>query len=173
VMAVDAACYCDARASRPPQEQGVADWRARGGASKGLRPDTHASWYEVKAVTAVRLGLRENLAQFSCSSWSTLCGAMVAWSAPSCADRRAGIPPGSEVRVLSFIVVSASRRRLPITAGRLSDRFGRKHVLVPAGSSRRCAVPADVGADMVVVLAANALLGVSQALPGHDGLMKD
>ena len=69
--------------------------------------------------------------------------------------------------MLSFIVVFGVTKALTnYLAGRLSDRFGRKHVLVGRLARRRAgAVPADVGADAGSGCSfANALLGVSQGL---------
>src|SRR5258706_4938432 len=80
-----------------------------------------------------RLGLKENLAQFSLLVVVTaFVGAMVGME-------RSLLPPIAEqefhlaakTAVLSFIVVFGVTKGLTnYVAGRLSDRFGRKHVLV-------------------------------------------
>ena len=84
-------------------------------------------------MTAVRLGLRENLAQFSLLVVvNAFVGAMVGME-------RSILPPIAEqefhlaarTAVLSFIVVFGVTKALTnYLAGRLADRFGRKHVLV-------------------------------------------
>ena len=75
-----------------------------------------------------------------CSSSSTRSSARwSAWSAASCpriAEQEFHL--AARTAVLSFIVVFGVTKALTnYCAGRLSDRFGRKHVLVAAGSSRR------------------------------------
>jgi len=119
-------------------------------------------------VTAVRLGLRENLAQFSLLVVvNAFVGAMVGME-------RSILPPIAEqefhlvakTAVLSFIVVFGVTKALTnYLAGRLSDRFGRKHVLV-AGWIVAVPVPFLLmwAPTWSWVLVANALLGVSQGL---------
>jgi MFS family permease len=119
-------------------------------------------------VTAVRLGLRENLAQFSLLVVvNAFVGAMVGME-------RSILPPIAEqefhlaarTAVLSFIVVFGVTKALTnYLAGRLADRFGRKHVLV-AGWIVAAPVPFLLmwAPTWSWVLAANALLGVSQGL---------
>jgi MFS family permease len=119
-------------------------------------------------VSAVRLGLRENVAQFSLLVVvNAFVGAMVGME-------RAILPPIAEqefhlvakTAVLSFIVVFGVTKALTnYLAGRLSDRFGRKHVLV-AGWLVAAPVPFLLmwAPTRSWVLAANALLGVSQGL---------
>ena len=119
-------------------------------------------------MTAVRLGLRENLAQFSLLVVvNAFVGAMVGME-------RAILPPIAEqefqlaakTAVLSFIVVFGVTKALTnYLAGRLSDRFGRKHVLV-AGWIVAAPVPFLLmwAPTWSWILAANALLGVSQGL---------
>jgi MFS family permease len=119
-------------------------------------------------VTAVRLGLRENLAQFSLLVVvNAFVGAMVGME-------RSILPPIAEqefhlaarTAVLSFIVVFGVTKALTnYLAGRLADRFGRKHVLV-AGWIVAAPVPFLLmwAPAWSWVLAANALLGVSQGL---------
>jgi MFS family permease len=119
-------------------------------------------------MTGPRLGLRENLAQFSLLVLvNAFVGAMVGME-------RAILPPIAEqdfhlaarTAVLSFIVVFGVTKALTnYLAGRLSDRYGRKHVLV-AGWMVAAPVPFLLmwAPTWSWVLAANALLGVSQGL---------
>jgi MFS family permease len=119
-------------------------------------------------VSRVRLGLRENFWQFSLLVVvNAFVGAMVGME-------RTILPPLAEqefhlaakTAVLSFIVVFGVTKALTnYLAGRLSDRFGRKHVLV-AGWLVAAPVPFLLmwAPDWAWVLFANALLGVSQGL---------
>jgi MFS family permease len=119
-------------------------------------------------VSRVRLGLRENLAQFSLLVVvNAFVGAMVGME-------RTILPPIAEqefhlvakAAVLSFIVVfGVSKALTNYLAGRLSDRFGRKHVLV-GGWLVAAPVPFLLmwAPSWAWVLFANALLGVSQGL---------
>ncbi|HZJ54798.1 MAG TPA: MFS transporter [Myxococcaceae bacterium] len=119
-------------------------------------------------MTRVRLGLRENLGQFSLLVVvNAFVGAMVGLE-------RTILPPIAEqdfrlaarTAVLSFIVVFGLTKALTnYLAGRLSDRFGRKHVLV-AGWLVATPVPLLLmwAPTWSWVLLANALLGVSQGL---------
>jgi MFS family permease len=119
-------------------------------------------------VTDVRLGLRENLWQFSLLVVvNAFVGAMIG-------IERSILPPLAEqefhlvakTAVLSFIVVfGVTKAFTNYLAGRLSDRFGRKHVLV-AGWLVAVPVPFLLmwAPSWSWVLAANALLGVSQGL---------
>lgn len=119
-------------------------------------------------MSGVQLGLRENLAQFSLLVVvNAFVGAMVGME-------RSILPPMAEqefhlvarTAVLSFIVVFGVTKALTnYLAGRLSDRFGRKHVLV-AGWLVAAPVPFLLmwAPTWTWVLAANALLGVSQGL---------
>jgi len=116
----------------------------------------------------VRLGLRENLWQFSLLVVvNAFVGAMIGLE-------RSILPPLAEqefhlvarTAVLSFIVVfGVTKAFTNYLAGRLSDRFGRKHVLV-AGWLVAVPVPFLLmwAPSWSWVLAANALLGVSQGL---------
>jgi MFS family permease len=116
----------------------------------------------------VRLGLRENLGQFSLLVLvNAFVGAMVGLE-------RTILPPLAEqefhlaakTAVLSFIVVFGLTKALTnYLAGRWSDRFGRKHVLV-AGWLVATPVPFLLmwAPDWSWVLVANALLGASQGL---------
>lgn len=119
-------------------------------------------------MTGVRLGLRENLAQFSLLVVvNAFVGAMVGME-------RTILPPIAEQEfhlaaksaVLSFIVVFGVTKALTnYLAGRLSDRFGRKHVLV-VGWLVAAPVPFLLmwAPSWSWVLVANAFLGVSQGL---------
>jgi MFS family permease len=119
-------------------------------------------------VTEPRLGLRENLAQFSLLVVvNAFVGAMVGME-------RTLLPPIAEQEfhlaaksaVLSFIVVFGFTKALTnYVAGRLSDSLGRKHVLV-AGWLVATPVPFLLmwAPSWAWVLVANALLGVSQGL---------
>jgi MFS family permease len=119
-------------------------------------------------VTHARLGLRENLGQFSLLVVvNAFVGAMVGME-------RSILPPIAEqefhlaakTAVLSFIVVFGVTKALTnYLAGRLSDRFGRKHVLV-GGWLVAAPVPFLLmwAPSWSWVLVANALLGVSQGL---------
>ena len=116
----------------------------------------------------IRLGLRENAAQFSLLLLvNAFVGAMVGME-------RSILPPMAEAEfglraraaVLSFIVVfGVSKVGTNYLAGRLSDRFSRKQVLV-AGWLAAVPVPFMLmwAPSWSWVLAANALLGLSQGL---------
>ena len=119
-------------------------------------------------MTGVRLGLRENLGQFSLLVVvNAFVGAMVGME-------RSILSPIAEqefhlvakTAVLSFSVVFGITKALTnYLAGRLSDRFGRKHLLV-AGWLVAIPVPFLLmwAPTWSWVLFANALLGVSQGL---------
>jgi MFS family permease len=119
-------------------------------------------------LSAVRLGIRENLGQFSLLVVvNAFVGAMVGME-------RTILPPIAEQQfrleakaaVLSFIVVFGVTKALTnYMAGRLSDRVGRKRVLV-AGWLIAVPVPFLLiwAPSWSWVLLANALLGVSQGL---------
>ncbi len=120
------------------------------------------------AASPIRLGLRENVWQFSLLVVvNAFVGAMVGME-------RTILPPIAEqefhlaakTAVLSFIVVFGVTKALTnYLAGRLSDRFGRKHVLV-GGWLIATPVPFLLmwAPSWPWVLFANALLGVSQGL---------
>jgi MFS family permease len=119
-------------------------------------------------MSHVRLGLRENLGQFSLLVVvNAFVGAMVGME-------RTILPPIAEqefqlaakTAVLSFIVVFGVTKALTnYLAGRLSDRFGRKQVLV-GGWLVATPVPFLLmwAPSWAWVLFANALLGISQGL---------
>jgi MFS family permease len=116
----------------------------------------------------VRLGLRENLAQFALLVVvNAFVGAMVGMERsilPAIAEQEFELAAKSAV--LSFIVVFGVTKALTnYLAGRLSDRFGRRHVLI-AGWLVAVPVPFLLmwAPSWSWVLAANALLGVSQGL---------
>src|SRR5688572_26398146 len=84
-------------------------------------------------MTLVRLGLRENLAQFSLLVVVNIfVGAMVGMERsilPVMAEQEFHL--AARTAVLSFIVVFGATKALTnYFAGRLSDRFGRKQTLV-------------------------------------------
>jgi MFS family permease len=115
-----------------------------------------------------RLGLRANLAQFTLLVVvNAFVGAMVGMERailPAIAEREFAL--AARAGVLSFIVVFGVTKALTnYLAGRLSDRFGRKHVLV---GGWLVAVPVPFllmwAPTWGWVLFANALLGVSQGL---------
>src|SRR5262245_21386141 len=119
-------------------------------------------------MSAVQLGLRENLAQFSLLIVvNGFVGAMVGMERtilPAIAEQDFDLAAKSAL--LSFIVVFGITKALTnYLAGRLSDHFGRKHVLV-AGWLAAAPVPFLLmwAPSWNWILAANALLGVSQGL---------
>ena len=119
-------------------------------------------------MSVVRLGLRENLPQFSLLVLvNAFVGAMVGLERtllPLVAEQDFRL--AARTAVLSFILVFGVTKALTnYLAGRLSDRFGRKHVLV-AGWVVAVPVPFLLmwAPSWSWVLVANALLGVSQGL---------
>jgi MFS family permease len=120
------------------------------------------------AVAPVRLGLRENLAQFTLLVIvNAFVGAMVGLERsilPAMAEQDFHL--AARTAVLSFIVVFGIAKALTnYGAGRLSEHFGRKHVLV-AGWLAAVPVPFLLmwAPTWTWVLAANVLLGISQGL---------
>ncbi len=116
----------------------------------------------------VRLGLRENLAQFSLLVVvNAFVGAMVGMERsilPAIAEQEFHL--AARTAVLSFIVVFGVTKALTnYLAGRVSDRFGRKHVLV-GGWLVAAPVPFLLmsAPSWSWVLFANLLLGASQGL---------
>lgn len=117
---------------------------------------------------AIRLGLRENLGQFALLVLvNAFVGAMVGLERsilPALAQEQFHL--AARAAILSFIVVFGISKALTnYVAGRLSDRRGRKHVLV-AGWLVAVPVPFVLmwAPNWEWVLAGNALLGVSQGL---------
>ncbi len=120
----------------------------------------------MRGPTRVRLGLRENAAQF------TLLVVINAFVGAMIGMERSILSPLAEqefhlvarTAVLSFIVVfGLSKAITNYVAGRLADRIGRKHVLV-AGWLVAVPVPFMLmwGPSWNWILAANVLLGISQ-----------
>lgn len=119
-------------------------------------------------MTSIRLGLRENLAQFSLLVLvNAFVGAMVGLERsilPALAEEEFRLV--ARTAILSFIVVfGVSKALANYFAGRCSDRYGRKPVLV-AGWLVAVPVPFILmwGPDWNWVLGANLLLGISQGL---------
>lgn len=119
-------------------------------------------------TAAIRLGLRENLGQFSLLVLvNAFVGAMVGLERsilPAIAQEEFHV--AARTAILSFIVVfGVSKALTNYLAGRLSDRFGRKHVLV-AGWLVAAPVPLLLMAapDWEWIVGANVLLGMSQGL---------
>src|SRR5688572_3375738 len=117
---------------------------------------------------SIRLGLRENLGQFSLLIVvNAFVGAMIGLERsilPAIAEAEFQLV--AKAAILSFIIVfGVSKALTNYLAGRLSDRFGRKHVLV-AGWIVALPVPFLLmwAPSWNWVLAANILLGVSQGL---------
>ncbi|MBX3246081.1 MAG: MFS transporter [Myxococcales bacterium] len=117
---------------------------------------------------AVQLGLRENWAQFSLLVVvNAFVGAMVGMERsilPAIAEDEFQL--AARTAILSFIVVFGVTKALTnYFAGRWSDRFGRKHVLV-AGWLVAAPVPFLLmwAPSWSWILVANVLLGVSQGL---------
>src|SRR5947208_1485059 len=119
-------------------------------------------------MSGVRLGLRENLPQFSLLVLvNAFVGAMVGMERsilPAIAEQEFLL--AARTAVLSFIVVFGVAKALTnYGAGRLSDRLGRKHVLV-AGWLVAVPVPFLLmwAPSWNWILFANLLLGISQGL---------
>jgi MFS family permease len=119
-------------------------------------------------MSDVRLGLRENLGQFALLVVvNAFVGAMVGLERsilPAIAEQEFQLAARSAV--LSFIVVfGLTKACTNYLAGELSDRYGRKHVLVGGWLA---AVPVPFllmwAPDWTWILIANGLLGVSQGL---------
>jgi MFS family permease len=116
----------------------------------------------------IRLGLRENLAQFSLLVVvNAFVGATVGLERsilPAIAEQEFGL--AARTAILSFIIAFGLTKALAnYAAGRLSDRFGRKHVLI-AGWLIATPVPflLMIAPTWNWIIAANVLLGISQGL---------
>ena len=125
-------------------------------------PDVHAR------VPAVRLGLRENVAQFSLLVIvNAFVGAMVGMERsilPLLAEQEFQL--AARTAILSFIVVFGVTKAVTnYVAGRFSDRIGRRHILI-AGWLVAVPVPFLLMAAPTWswVLVANGFLGISQGL---------
>jgi len=119
-------------------------------------------------ANSVRLGLQENWAQFSLLVLvNAFVGSMVGLERsilPAIAQEDFGI--AARAAILSFIVAfGLTKAAANYIAGRLADRYGRKHVLV-AGWLIAVPVPFLLmyAPDWNWIIAANVLLGVSQGL---------
>ncbi len=119
-------------------------------------------------MTELRLGLRENLAQFSLLVVvNAFVGAMIGMERsilPAIAEQEFHIV--ARTAVLSFIVVFGITKALTnYLAGRWSDRFGRKQILV-GGWLFAIPVPFLLmwAPSWNWILFANLLLGISQGL---------
>src|SRR5919198_6484666 len=116
----------------------------------------------------VRLGLRENLPQFSLLvTINAFVGAMVGLertTLPLIGEADFGL--ASKAAVLSFIVAFGLAKALTnLGAGALAQRLGRRRLLI-AGWAVALPVPLLVGVapDWGWIIAANVLLGVNQGL---------
>lgn len=119
-------------------------------------------------ATSVRLGIRENWIQFSLLMLvNAFVGGTVGLERsilPAIAQEEFGI--AARAAILSFIVAFGLTKAIAnYLAGRLADRFGRKHVLV-AGWLIAVPVPFLLmyAPSWNWIIAANVLLGVSQGL---------
>jgi MFS family permease len=119
-------------------------------------------------TSGVRLGLRENAGQFALLVLvNAFVGAMAGMERsilPAIAEQDFAL--AARTAVLSFIVVFGVTKAISnYFAGRLADSFGRKHVLV-AGWLVAAPVPFLLmwAPSWSWILAANALLGISQGL---------
>ncbi|HEX9853392.1 MAG TPA: MFS transporter [Woeseiaceae bacterium] len=116
----------------------------------------------------IRLGLRENWAQFSLLVVvNAFVGAMVGLERsilPAIAEHEFGLT--ARTAILSFIVAfGMTKAAANYAAGRLSDHFGRKHVLI-GGWLIAAPVPflLMTAPTWNWIIAANVLLGISQGL---------
>ena len=116
----------------------------------------------------IRLGLRENLAQFSLLVLvNAFVGGMVGLERTVVPlGRHRGVQDRLEVVVFSFIITfGLVKAGVNLVSGLLADRFTRKTVLV-AGWIVRAPVPfmLGYGPSWAWIVAANVLLGISQGL---------
>lgn len=143
-----------------------ARWRDAGGAD--VTSGSAIAAIHPAAEPGIRLGLRENLAQFSLLVLvNAFVGGMVGLErtvVPLVGTEEFGI--GSEVVVFSFIIAfGLVKSVLNLASGVLADRFTRKTVLV-AGWIAGLPVPFMLawGPSWTSIIAANVLLGISQGL---------
>jgi MFS family permease len=120
------------------------------------------------ADAPIRLGLRENAAQFSLLILvNAFVGAMIGMERsilPSIAEEEFHL--AARTAILSFIIVfGVTKAATNYLAGRWSDRYGRKRILV-LGWIFACPVPVLLmwAPSWNWILVANAFLGVSQGL---------
>ena len=131
--------------------------------------DRHATVAALRAgVVEVRLGLRENVAQFTLLVIvNAFVGGMVGLErtvVPLVGTDEFGI--GSEVVIFSFIIAfGLVKALLNLVSGLLADRFTRKNVLI-AGWIVGLPVPFMLawGPSWAWIVGANVLLGISQGL---------
>ncbi len=123
---------------------------------------------EIKSTAPIRLGLRENLPQFSLLVLvNAFVGAMVGLERtvlPLIAEQDFGL--ASKTAILSFIATFGIVKALSnLLAGRLSDRVGRKKILV-VGWLAGLPVPFMViwAPTWNWIVLANVLLGINQGL---------
>jgi MFS family permease len=119
-------------------------------------------------VTSIRLGLRENAAQFSLLvAVNAFVGAMVGLERSTLPlVGRQDFDLGSSAAVLSFIVAfGVVKACTNLAAGGLAQRVGRRRLLV-AGWAAALPVPLLVGLapSWTWIVAANAFLGINQGL---------
>jgi len=119
-------------------------------------------------MTAVRLGLRANAAQFSLLvGLNAMVGAMVGLERsvlPLVGAHDFGLQ--SKTLILSFVLAfGVAKAFTNLAAGSLAERFGRKRVLV-IGWLAALPVPVLIGLapDWGFIVAANVLLGINQGL---------
>ena len=119
-------------------------------------------------TAAVRLGLRENAAQFTLLvGLNALVGGMVGLERsvlPLIGERDFGLT--SKSAILAFVLAFGTAKALTnLVAGSLAERYGRKRLLV-AGWVAALPVPVLIGVapSWAFVVAANVLLGVNQGL---------
>ena len=86
-------------------------------------------------------GIRVNLHQFSHQLWQVLLVGltlgMMRTVVPALAESEFGVPKGSFLLLMAFVVAFGFvKGAMNFVAGRVSEKIGRKHVLMRAGLSR-------------------------------------